>query len=233
MPIEGDVDSPDFKYGTLVWKTLGNLVVKAVTSPFKFLGSMLGMDGDELEYVAFEVAKTNITPPEREKLDKLAKMMLKRPKIELEVVGAYDKKQDTLGLQKQKLIALVLQKSDAKNLKDQENALTAEVLEDIVQKARGEEFVTQLQERLHKEYEEDVDYERVYKKALISEALSLQKVTQQELQDLAKQRASAVVAYLAQEKHISMQRLDVASAVTQSEAQKNVEVKLEMKVDVK
>jgi hypothetical protein len=42
-----------------------------------------------------------------------------------------------------------------------------------------------------------------------------------------------VVAYLAQEKHIAMQRLGVASAVTQSEAQKNVEVKLEMKVDVK
>jgi hypothetical protein len=233
MPIEGDVDSPDFKYGTLVWKTLGNLIAKAVTSPFKFLGSMLGIDGEDLEYVEFASAKTLITPPQREKLDKLAKMMRKRPKIELEIVGAYDKAQDSLGLQKQKLIALVLQKSDDKNIKDKESVLTLNVLEEIFEKAKGKKALEALQEKLHQAYEDDVDYKRVYKKELISGCLALQRVTQQELEALAQQRAEAISTYMVQEKHLAMQRITIAQTYTQSEAQKMVEVKLEIKVDVK
>jgi len=67
MPIRGNVDEPDFKYGALVWKTLGNLILKAVASPFSFLGSMLGIDGDALKYAEFEAGSLAILPPERER----------------------------------------------------------------------------------------------------------------------------------------------------------------------
>lgn len=69
MPVEGNLDEPDFKYGALVWKTFGKLIVRAVTSPFRFLGSLMGLDSDALEYAEFEAGNSNITPTEKEKLD--------------------------------------------------------------------------------------------------------------------------------------------------------------------
>jgi len=66
MPVEGNLDEPDFKYGKLVLQTIGNIITKAVTSPFKFLGSVMGIDGEALEYISFVPASTLISPPERE-----------------------------------------------------------------------------------------------------------------------------------------------------------------------
>ena len=43
LPIEGDVNNPDFKYGKVVWQVIGNLLTKAVTSPFRLLGAMMGI----------------------------------------------------------------------------------------------------------------------------------------------------------------------------------------------
>ena len=108
---DGIIDEPNFKYGALVWKTLGNLIAKAVTSPFKFLGSMMGMNGEDLEFVAFEFGKSDITPPQREKLDKIAKLMRKRPKISLKVNAVYDEVDDLKALKLQKLVAMVMVKT--------------------------------------------------------------------------------------------------------------------------
>ena len=33
VPVSGNIDNPEFKYMKMVWKTLGNLIVKVATSP--------------------------------------------------------------------------------------------------------------------------------------------------------------------------------------------------------
>lgn len=48
VPIKGNVDNPEFNYMKLVWKTLGNLVVKVATSPVRMLGNLSGSNNDEL-----------------------------------------------------------------------------------------------------------------------------------------------------------------------------------------
>ena len=231
MPVEGDVNNPDFKYGTVVWKTFTNLIAKAVTSPFKFLGSMLGINSDDLEFVVFEAGSVAIAPPQREKLDTLAKMMLKRPKLVLDIEAGYDKAKDRLALQKEKLIALVIQKSGDKNIKDKENALTLDMVEMLYKEHYGEEKLSQLQEKLTKEYEDKEDeYKRAYQKTLVSACVKMQEVSKEELLALAHKRAQMIQEYLVNEKQIDANRLRISKEYYLSDEKDGVRVKLTIDV---
>lgn len=54
LPIKGDIDNPEFSYMKLVWKTLGNLLVKVATSPVRALGNAMGLGGDNLDFIAID-----------------------------------------------------------------------------------------------------------------------------------------------------------------------------------
>lgn len=54
LPIKGNVDSPEFSYMKLVWKALGNLLVKVATSPVRALGNALGFGNDDLDFMAID-----------------------------------------------------------------------------------------------------------------------------------------------------------------------------------
>jgi hypothetical protein len=233
MPVEGNLDEPDFKYGALIWKTVGNLIAKAVSSPFKFLGSMMGMDGDALEYAEFEAGDTAILPTEKEKLDNIAKMMIKRPKIDLSIAPTYDVLVDKEALQLNKLIALVMQKSGIKNKKDHKNAMTIDMLEDIYDELKGDEkLLDTTKVNLEKKYEnKEKEFNRAYLLTLIEMDRNLQKVSDDELVNLANTREQIVVNYLVKEKslnpkrvlHGELQKLD-------GSLNKLVQMKLEVKV---
>ncbi|MDY0120835.1 MAG: DUF748 domain-containing protein [Sulfurimonas sp.] len=209
MPIQGDVDKPDFKYGGLVVKTLTNLVIKAVSSPFEFLGSMMGIDGESLEYAEFEAGSVAILPPQREKFDSIAKMLIKRPKIALGIFGNYDKKLDTTALRYQKLVDLVVLKSGLTNRVEHRSALNIDLLEDIYEELGGEESkLEKIEEELDAKYDTKA-YKVEYLKALVNECSSLQAVAQEELELLAKRRMEAIRDYFLREKQIDPSRINL------------------------
>jgi len=233
VPIEGDVNKPDFKYGALVWKTLGNLITKAVTSPFKFLGSVMGIKGDELEYIAFEFGKAHILPPEREKLDNIVKMMIKRPKIVLKVDATYDEVGDLNALKLQKLVKIIMKKSGAENVKHAKTALTIEMLEDVYDEFGDDKKLKELQEKLYNKYKDNpASYKRAYQQGLIVLCRDTQKVNSQELLHLAEKRASAIKSYLVVEKGINALRVNKGELIKVHNAQKK-EVHVKLNIDVK
>ena len=232
MPIEGNVNEPDFKYGALVWKTLGNLIAKAVTSPFKFLGSAMGLNGDELEYIAFEFGKSNITPPEREKLDKIVKMMNKRPKILLQINGTYDEVKDLEALKLQKLVLMIMKKSGDENSKHAKTALTINMLEDVYSELKGDNKIEELQKRLHEKYKDkEAAYKRAYQKELIQLCTEIQTVQAIELENLAKMRLKAVEEYLIIEKGLNSKRIK-EGVVKKVHAEDKKEVRLKLNIEV-
>ncbi|PTU66093.1 hypothetical protein DB032_14750 [Chromobacterium sp. Panama] len=88
LPVAGSLDDPQFSYGKIIWKAIVNVVTKVVTAPFRALGALLGGEGfDDIRFVAGEA---NVTPPEREKLVKVAGLMVKRPKLMLSISGGYN-----------------------------------------------------------------------------------------------------------------------------------------------
>ncbi len=228
MPIRGNMDEPDFKYGALVWKTFGNLMLKAVTSPFRFLGSMMGMDGDDLEYAEFHAGKSLILPSEREKLDNVSKLLVKRPKISLSVGGAYNAEVDKPAMQKQKLVNLVVKLSGSKNEKERVNAMTTDLLEDIYNDAKDDDTLSKLEDKLEQKYEDEA-YDRAYLQALIQLCSDIQEVTLLDMQNLAKERKTAIKTYLVDTKGIELQRItELEVSVGEIGENKLVQSKLEV-----
>ncbi|MBW2709726.1 MAG: DUF748 domain-containing protein [Deltaproteobacteria bacterium] len=89
LPVSGSLDDPEFSYGHLVWKALVNVLTKMVTAPFRALASLIGGDEEDLGIVNFEVGRSRITPPEAEKLAKLAVAIKQRPQLTIEIQGQY------------------------------------------------------------------------------------------------------------------------------------------------
>lgn len=89
LPVSGSLNDPQFSYGALVWKALGNLVSKVVTSPFRALGSLLGSGDEELATIAFDAGAKALSPPQRENLSKLGQALSKRPNLVLEISGTW------------------------------------------------------------------------------------------------------------------------------------------------
>ena len=74
LPIKGDIDNPEFSYMKLVWKTLGNLLVKVATSPLRALGNALGIGNDNLDFMAIEPHQRGLTSENYHTLGDLAKV---------------------------------------------------------------------------------------------------------------------------------------------------------------
>lgn len=101
LPIQGNLDDPQFSYGHLVGKAFGNLITKIITAPFRVLGAIFGVQGDDLDSVAFEPGSAMLAPPEQEKLNAVVKVLLERPRLALEIKGQYDEKVDGEALREQ------------------------------------------------------------------------------------------------------------------------------------
>ena len=72
MPVKGNIDNPEFNYMKVVWKTLGNLIVKVATSPARALGNAFGMGGDNLDFIAVDPAQHGLTSEQYHTLGQLA-----------------------------------------------------------------------------------------------------------------------------------------------------------------
>jgi hypothetical protein len=99
LPVSGDLDDPQFSYGAIVWKAIGNLLTRIVTAPFRALGGLLGLgSGEQLEAIEFDPGSAALRPPEREKLTRVAQVLQKRPQLKLAVPGHYDEAADGAAL---------------------------------------------------------------------------------------------------------------------------------------
>ena len=72
VPVKGNIDSPEFNYMKLLWKTLGNLIVKVATSPARALGNALGMGGTDLEFIPIDPTQHGLTSEQYHTLGQLA-----------------------------------------------------------------------------------------------------------------------------------------------------------------
>ena len=93
LPVTGSIDDPKFSVWGVVWKIIGNLLVKAATSPFALLGAIFG-GGEQLSYLEFAPGIADIPAAEEGKLANLAKALHDRPALRLEIEGHVDIEKD-------------------------------------------------------------------------------------------------------------------------------------------
>ena len=104
IPISGSLSDPQFSVGALIWKVIGNLIVKIVTSPFSFLASLgSGAAANDISYIEFAPGASTLDEEDRNRLDALAKGLTERPALSLEIAGYGDEAGDRIGMQQARL----------------------------------------------------------------------------------------------------------------------------------
>lgn len=231
LPVQGDVNRPDFKYGKVVWQVIGNLLTKAVTSPFKLLGSLMGMSSDDetLTGVAFEPGEYELTPPVREQLDKLSTVLIKRPKLTLKVHGTWTAKEDERALRIKKLIHMVVGQ-DAKDKIDSTDAMSLEMLEKTAKKSIGSSEVKSIRSAMEKQYVQEAEFVRHYTQALVERLIALQVIAPPELDALATARANVIAKYLSKNAALGARVSVSANEKAVVDAKENIPSRLEVAV---
>jgi hypothetical protein len=106
MPIRGNLNDPDFKYGKVVISTLLNLLGKVVASPFALMGKLVpggGGSEEDLQFIEFQPGSAALTESDMTKLETLEKALDERAGLRLDVRGTTDSTLDVAALQTMKL----------------------------------------------------------------------------------------------------------------------------------
>jgi hypothetical protein len=102
LPVSGNVDEPQFSIGSIVWKAFVNLITKAVTAPFSLLGAMFNFSEDEIKSVKFNLLEDEITPIQKETLDKIALILAQKSDIAIKMTSSYNQKEEIIELKKKR-----------------------------------------------------------------------------------------------------------------------------------
>ena len=104
LPVAGTLDDPSFRVGPVVWQIVRNLVVKIVTAPFSFLGSLFE-GAEDAQFVVFVPGDSALTPQQQQSLAALAKGLAERPQLRIEVPAGVVPELDAEAITQQRLTA--------------------------------------------------------------------------------------------------------------------------------
>ncbi|MDF1821441.1 MAG: DUF748 domain-containing protein [Alcanivoracaceae bacterium] len=104
LPVKasGDLSDPSVSVRGIILKALGNILVKAATSPFSMLAAMAG--GDDLDMVPFPAGAATPSDQGRSRLNALVKVLAERPTLQMQLAGTWTR-EDSEALARQDQVA--------------------------------------------------------------------------------------------------------------------------------
>jgi hypothetical protein len=84
LPVTGSLDDPKFRLAPIIWKLFVNILEKAVTAPFALLGSLFG-GGPDIQFIDFQPGVSALDPAALDKARAVAKALIERPQLKIEV----------------------------------------------------------------------------------------------------------------------------------------------------
>ena len=217
LPVQGNLNSPEFSVMPIVWQTLRNLVLRAAQAPFNFIAGLVGGSDVDLSQVQFAAGSDELDGAAQKALDTLAAALKERPVLRLEVEGMSAQSSDGPLLAVERL-EREYQNTWYKMLQRRGDAVPAEPEQLVVDeddKAVLLEGIyrTRLKQQPPAEWAELTDEERGAK---LKDAV-LQSWGQSELllRQLAQARAASIKDYLVERGGLADQRiylLDVSSS---------------------
>lgn len=206
LPVTGELDDPEFKIGSIIFKMLANLVIKVVASPFSIIGSLFG-GGEELSFVDFEYGDGEIKNKNYEKIDKLVQILHQKPSINLEIEGGFHKLGDAEGIRMKgfkdlikavKLKDILAQGSTAATLEDVD--IKEEEVPFYIDKAYRQAQFPKPRDEAGKEKEIDIEEKR---KLLITNI----NINENDLRLLAMIRSEKIKAYILSTGKVEKERI--------------------------
>jgi uncharacterized protein involved in outer membrane biogenesis len=103
LPVQGDLNDPQFSVMPIVWQTMRNLILRAAQAPFKFIAGLVGGGETDLSQVQFAAGSNELDGAAQKSLDTLAAALKERPVLRLEVEGVSAEASDGPLLAEQRL----------------------------------------------------------------------------------------------------------------------------------
>jgi outer membrane protein OmpA-like peptidoglycan-associated protein len=216
VPVQGNLENPEFKYGHVIRQAFINLITKIVTAPFRALGGLFGGKSDQMDVISFYPGSDRLLPPELKKLKNVVEALKKRPRLKLVVQGRFDPKLDGEALRTQRVKrALAVQMGVTLAPNEEfgpiafENAKTQRALEKLLERRGSDNAVAHFKTHYEKVTGEKAKRvnstlaffgmespDTAFYRAMFKELVTLEPVTDTNLLDLARRRAEAIVSGL-------------------------------------
>jgi uncharacterized protein involved in outer membrane biogenesis len=219
LPISGSLDDPEFSIGGIIVRVILNLITNAVMAPFSLIASLTG-GGEELGYAEFVAGSAALDAGAEEKLKKLAKALADRPGLKLDIAGRIDPAADPDGIKRASLERQVKQKKFDHLRHGGEPPTSVEAVN--IEPKEYEALLT----RAYKDAKFPKPRNAIgFTKALPvpeMEKLILANVptSDEDLRNLANQRAQAVKDYLVEVEKISADRVFIVAPKLETEETK-------------
>ena len=152
FPVTGSLNDPHFSVGALLKDVLSNMIEKLVSSPFQALGNLLGSDEHDYSQVTFNQGRAELTKQESEELEQIAKALLNKPDLTLEIKGKAYQNQDWPSLRFDALTT-ILKKMKSGELRDLGENVRSEYIE-----LNDTEYKRLLAKFFKEVFPQDIDY---------------------------------------------------------------------------
>jgi hypothetical protein len=230
LEVEGDLNDPKVNTASLIWQALKKVIIKITTAPFRFLGNLLGIGGDEMEFVEFEAGDVRLTPPQHERLGNLAQALAERPQLKLQVRGAYDKVEDPAAIRRHRFEVILMDRLLASAhgdttvaraiASDPSSGRMQAVLETMITESFGAEAVVGMKAE-HTKVPAEGGAARLdlatYFQAMRGRMTDAQPVADSDLAKLSSDRAAAIRGYMVEMVKIPPERVEVLPETDVSE----------------
>ena len=212
LPIQGDLDNPEFAYWGAVGRALMNMVVNIAAAPFNALASLVGGDAEQMEKVAFLPGDTLLSPDQQKILNTLGSALNDRPGLTLEVSGGADRLADWPLLQSQQL------ETSLKRLWQMRQTVSGETTVDTL-----EQVLVPADERpaLLRDYGRQLkvaDIDNVPDDELQAKVLAAIPYDEMAMYQLAQQRARSIKDFLVDQAEVPAERVYLMSSVIGEQA---------------
>jgi len=101
IPVQGKLSDPTFRVGPLVWQAIENVALRAATAPFEWLGSLFE-GAERARYVDFVPGDAVLSVDDASELRSLARALVERPKLQVDVPLGVDRELDRLAIVERK-----------------------------------------------------------------------------------------------------------------------------------
>jgi hypothetical protein len=233
VEVTGNLNDPDIDVGALIWWAVKRSFTKVIEEPFIYLGELLGISGEELEYVEFTPGDSELLPVQEHELKKLSEVMNERPEIKLKIFGLADFGIDVKFIRSKKINAAFSKRLSniSTDYLTESLSVKLDVSKKILEEMYVESFGKDSLELVRAKYSDlnSQNYLEEYVKELTIHLENAQQISRDELYNLAIQRADVIKKSLINNNKIDPERLSISKPqIINEENQKLVKCRLEI-----
>ncbi|MCL4176179.1 MAG: DUF748 domain-containing protein [Verrucomicrobia bacterium] len=216
VPVEGSLDDPQFNLGQVISGAFANLFTKVLISPFSILGGLVGGgDQEELDRVEFEPGESNLDARRLAQVGKIEKILHERPALALELLGTADPDRDGEAIRQARLAAMTpttpAPQPETQPAAPGESVQSGEPAYTDAAPPDDDDYARNLERRFLEAWKATMDAAALEAKEDQAETTPAPviEITQDDLRQLAQQRAEAVRAAILESGRIQADRVTI------------------------